>query len=77
VFAADRLANLRALREAYAEQGEAVGRHFNASLDEKLVHLHRDLRMLKRVDPGNPFLEDLISEAAAFRSDRAARRKRA
>ena len=70
VFAADRLANLRALREAYAEQGEAVARHFNASLDEKLAHLHRDVRMLKRVDPSNPFLDDLTAEAAAFRSER-------
>jgi (p)ppGpp synthase/HD superfamily hydrolase len=74
VFAADRLANLRALRAAYAEQGEAVARHFNASLDEKLSHLHRDVRMLKRVDPGNPFLEDLSMAASAFRSERAMRR---
>lgn len=77
VYAADRLANLRALREAYAVQGEAVARHFNASLDEKLTHLQRDVRMLRRIDPSNPFLDDLTTEAAAFRSDRAARRKRA
>ncbi len=76
IFAADRLANLRALRRAYAEQGEAVGRHFNASLDEKLAHLHRDVRMLKRVDPSNPFLAELAGEMAAFRSERAARRCR-
>jgi (p)ppGpp synthase/HD superfamily hydrolase len=76
VFAADRLANLRALRRSYAAEGEAVARHFNASLDEKLGHLHRDVRMLKRVDPGNPFLHDLTAEAAAFRSERASRRAR-
>ncbi len=76
VYAADKLANLRSLRAAYAIQGEAVARHFNASLDEKLSHLHRDVRMLKRVDPTNPFLDDLMSEAAAFRSERAATRSR-
>ena len=75
VFAADRLANLRALRAAYAAQGEAVARHFNASLDEKLAHLHRDVKMLKRVDPDNPFLEDLTAEATALRSERTRRRR--
>ena len=76
IYAADRLANLRALRAAYADQGEAVARHFNASLDEKLAQLHRDVRMLKRVDPTNPFLVDLAGEMAAFRVERTAVRCR-
>jgi hypothetical protein len=75
VFAADRLANLRSLRHAYAEQREAVARHFNASLDEKMAHLHRDVRMLKRVDPVNPFIDDLEREEAGLMAARTPRRR--
>jgi (p)ppGpp synthase/HD superfamily hydrolase len=76
VYGADRLATLRSLRTAYAVRGEAAAKRLDGSLDEMVCQLHRDARMLKRVDARNPFLPDLMAEAAAFRSDRAASRSR-
>jgi (p)ppGpp synthase/HD superfamily hydrolase len=70
IYAADKLANMRDLRAAYAAEGEAVGRRFNASLEEKLAQATRDVRMVKRVDPSNPFLDELMQELSELRADR-------
>ena len=70
IYAADKLANLRALRAAYREQGEAVGRHFNASLDDKVENWQRDVEMLTELDPEMPFLADVEIELLRLRADR-------
>lgn len=70
IYAADKLANLRALRAAYREQGEAVGRHFNAPLEDKIENWQGDVEMLTELDPEMPFLADLEIELLRFRADR-------
>lgn len=62
IYAADKLANLRALRAAYEQQGEVLGARFNAPLDVKLEHTRRDIEMLDRVRPTPPFVNELKSE---------------
>lgn len=76
IYAADKLANMRDLRDAYAAEGEALSRRFNASFEEKVAQATRDVRMVKRVDPSNPFLEELMQELSGFRSDRNGERRR-
>jgi guanosine-3',5'-bis(diphosphate) 3'-pyrophosphohydrolase len=62
IYAADKLANLRALRAAYEEQGEQLGKRFNAPLDTKLEHVRRDIEMLESVRPAPPFIDGLRGE---------------
>lgn len=70
VFAADALAALRYLRREYSVCGEELNRLFTMSLEEKLVHAHRDVRMIRRVDDRNPFIGELEREIEAWRTDR-------
>jgi (p)ppGpp synthase/HD superfamily hydrolase len=70
IYAADKLANIRALRAAYRAQGEAVGEHFNAPLGVKIEHWLDDVEMLRSVAGGIPFLRDLELELMRFRADR-------
>ncbi len=74
IYAADKLANLRALRAAYREQGEAVGRHFNAPLDDKVENWRSDVEMLTALDREMPFVADLEIELLQLRADRLAQR---
>jgi guanosine-3',5'-bis(diphosphate) 3'-pyrophosphohydrolase len=71
IYAADKLANLRAFRVAYRVEGEALGNRFNAPIDVKMLHWSEDLEMLKRVDPQPPFIEELDEELHGLLSDRA------
>jgi (p)ppGpp synthase/HD superfamily hydrolase len=62
IYAADKLADLRALRAAYEEQGEELSKRFNAPLDTKLEHVRRDIEMLESVRPVPPFINELRGE---------------
>jgi (p)ppGpp synthase/HD superfamily hydrolase len=74
IYAADKLANIRALRRVYADEGEAVGAELKAPLDVKVAVWEADLDLLSRRDPAAPFLAELEAELSGLRADRRAAR---
>jgi (p)ppGpp synthase/HD superfamily hydrolase len=70
IYAADKLANIRALRRVYAEQGEAVGTELKAPLDTKVAVWEADARMLRSAYPELPFLTELEDQLQGLREDR-------
>lgn len=72
IYAADKLANIRALRRVYAEQGEAVGDELKAPLNVKVAVWEADARLLGAVYPDLPFLSDLEDQLSGLRADRLA-----
>jgi (p)ppGpp synthase/HD superfamily hydrolase len=71
IYAADKLSNVRVLRRAYANEGEAVGEEFKAPLDVKEKIWWDDLEMLGREAPELPFVDELASELEKLREARA------
>jgi (p)ppGpp synthase/HD superfamily hydrolase len=72
IYAADKLANIRALRRVYATEGETVGNELKAPLDVKVAVWEADLDLLSRETPDLPFLNELEDQLAGLRADRAA-----
>jgi guanosine-3',5'-bis(diphosphate) 3'-pyrophosphohydrolase len=72
IYAADKLANIRALRRVYAEEGEAVGKELKAPLDVKVAVWEADVELLRREVPELAFLSELEDQLAGLRADRAA-----
>lgn len=72
IYAADKLANIRALRRVYADEGEAVGAELKAPLDVKVAVWEADLDLLSRRDPALPFLAELEAELSGLKVDRRA-----
>jgi (p)ppGpp synthase/HD superfamily hydrolase len=72
IYAADKLANIRALRRVYADEGEAVGAELKAPLDVKVVVWEADLDLLGREAPRLPFLAELEAELRGMQADRLA-----
>ncbi len=72
IYGADKLTNVKALRTAWAEQGEAVAGELKVPLDDKLEAWEADLEILRARAPELPFLDELGSELSLFRADRAA-----
>jgi guanosine-3',5'-bis(diphosphate) 3'-pyrophosphohydrolase len=72
IYGADKLANIRALRRVYADQGEAVGDELKAPLDVKVAVWEADARLLRSVYPDLPFLGELEDELDGLRKDRLA-----
>jgi (p)ppGpp synthase/HD superfamily hydrolase len=72
IYAADKLANIRALRSVYAEEGEAVGEELKAPLDVKVAVWEADVELLRREVPELAFLTELEDQLAGLRADRAA-----
>jgi len=71
IYSADKLSNVRVLRRAYANEGEAAGAEFKAPLDTKVAIWEADLEML-RGEPSPPaFVEDLAVELEKLREARA------
>jgi (p)ppGpp synthase/HD superfamily hydrolase len=70
IYAADKLCGIRALREAYAEEGEAVESRYKASLDVKIGVWEDDVEMLDRLAPEAPCTRQLAAELEGLRSDR-------
>lgn len=79
VYAADKLANVAVLREAYGAVGEEVDSRLPVPLERKLRTWERDLEMLagRPTDgatdgsPGEPLVEQLAAELEALREQRA------
>jgi (p)ppGpp synthase/HD superfamily hydrolase len=74
IFAADKLNNVRALRAAYAEDGDEVAERFKQPLETKLGVWEADVRMVSGYASAVPYAEVLASEVASLRADRLNRR---
>jgi GTP pyrophosphokinase len=61
IFAADKLTNVKMLRDAYEEQGEQVGEELSVPLDEKVGVWEEDLEMLSANAFESPAVRDLAS----------------
>lgn len=72
IYAADKLANIRALRRVYGEEGEAVGAELKAPLDVKVAVWEADVELLREACPELPFLTELEEQLAGLRADRLA-----
>ncbi len=72
IYAADKLANIRALRRVYADEGEAVGVELKAPLDVKVGVWEADAALLREACPDLPFLSELEEQLAGLREDRLA-----
>lgn len=75
IYAADKLSNMRALRDGYAVRGEAVDAKLKVSLDEKVQVWEADLEMLAENSPGVPVVDRLAEALAGLRSERASARR--
>lgn len=77
IYAADKLANVKMLRDAYGEQGEGVEGELKVSLDEKVRIWESDLEMLRANQAESPALGTLASsleeQLRALSEDRARR----
>lgn len=61
IYAADKLTNVKMLRDAYEEQGEQVGEELTVPLDEKVRVWEEDLEMLSANASESPAVRDLAS----------------
>lgn len=71
VFAADRLANVEVLRDAYAIEGEYVDEDLPVELDRKILVWEYDLEMLFRESDGVPLVDRFAKEMIALWKQRA------
>ena len=76
IFAADKLDNVRALRSAYAENGEAVAERFKQPLDMKLRVWFADAEMVSAYAAAIPYAQVLADEVEGLQSERLNRRRR-
>ncbi len=68
IYGADKLTNTRTLRDAYAEEGDAVRDEFKAPLELKAEIWEADLALLREKAPELPFLDDLGAELSRLRA---------
>ena len=61
IYASDKLTNVEMLRDAYEQQGEAVGDELKVSLDVKIRVWEDDLEMVEREGAGSEALRSLTS----------------
>ena len=76
IFAADKLNNVRALRSAYAENGEGVAERFKQPLDMKLRVWVADAEMVSAYAAAVPFAQVLEEEVMGLQADRLSDRRR-
>jgi guanosine-3',5'-bis(diphosphate) 3'-pyrophosphohydrolase len=66
IYAADKLANVRDMREGHDLDPDAARERYEVSLDVRLRLWHDDLEMVERVAPKVPFLRPLRYELEAL-----------
>lgn len=71
IFAADKIANVLVLREAYAVMGESVDMNLPVSLDQKILVWEFDLEMLFDESPGMPLVDRFADEMVGLWRERA------
>jgi (p)ppGpp synthase/HD superfamily hydrolase len=72
IFAADKMANVEVLREAYDVEGEDVDAALPVSLDMKIYVWELDLEMLFNESPGVPLVDRFADEMTGLWGQRAA-----
>jgi (p)ppGpp synthase/HD superfamily hydrolase len=72
IFAADKMANVEVLREAYDIEGEEVDAALPISLDLKIYIWELDLEMLFNQSPGVPLVDRFADEMTGLWGQRAA-----
>jgi (p)ppGpp synthase/HD superfamily hydrolase len=76
IYAADKLTNVKMLRDAYGDQGEEVEDELKVPLDEKVGIWEKDLEMLRGNEAENPAIRALAAgleeQLSALAEDRAA-----
>jgi (p)ppGpp synthase/HD superfamily hydrolase len=75
IFAADKLNNVRALRSAYAEEGEEVAKRFKQPLDTKVRVWVADVEFVSSHAATLPYAEVLEYEVAGLEADRLRARR--
>lgn len=73
IFAADKLVNLEALREAYGVKGESVDEQLQVPLDTKVRTWQLDLGMLTAESPDSTVVQEFASQLACLLADRGNR----
>jgi len=68
IYGADKLTNSITLREAYAEEGDAVRGEFKVPLELKLEIWEADLALLREKAAELPFLDELEGELSRLRA---------
>ncbi len=68
IYGADKLTNVTTLRDAYAEEGDAVRDEFKVPVELKLEIWEEDLGLLREKAPGLPFLDQLEEELSLLRA---------
>jgi (p)ppGpp synthase/HD superfamily hydrolase len=68
IYGADKLTNSKTLRDAYAEEGDAVREEFKVPLELKLEIWERDLELLREKAPELAFLDELEAELSRLRA---------
>jgi hypothetical protein len=71
IFAADKIANVLVLREAYSVMGESVDMNLPVSLDLKILVWEYDLEMLFDESPGVPLVDRFAEEMVGLWGQRA------
>jgi (p)ppGpp synthase/HD superfamily hydrolase len=75
IFGADKLNTVRALREAYAEDGEVVAERFKQPLDTKLRVWFADAEMVSSYAAAVPYAQVLADEVEGLEADRLTTRR--
>jgi (p)ppGpp synthase/HD superfamily hydrolase len=68
IYASDKLTNVRTLRAAYEDEGDAVREEFKVPIELKTEIWEADLALLREKAPEIPFLDELEAELNRFRA---------
>ena len=68
IYGADKLTNVKTLRAAYEDEGDAVREEFKVPIELKTEIWEADLELLREKAPDLPFLDELEEELSRFRA---------
>lgn len=68
IYGSDKLTNVKALREAYEAEGDAVREEFKVPIELKTEVWEADRDLLREKAPELPFLDELDAELSRFRA---------
>jgi (p)ppGpp synthase/HD superfamily hydrolase len=68
IYGADKLANVKTLRAACEDEGDAVREEFKVPIELKTEIWEADLELLREKAPDVPFLDELEEELSRFRA---------
>lgn len=68
IYGADKLTNVKTLRAAYEDEGDAVRKEFKVPVELKTEIWEADLALLREKAPEVPFLDELGEELTRFRA---------